>query len=92
MLAIPINAPNPEAAHAFINFIMDPQIAADITKHVCYASPNQAAMSLIDPEITSDPAIFPPDDVEKKLWVSTVVPPRVDRHMTRLWTSVKTGR
>ena len=92
MLAIPVDAPNPDAAHAFINFVMDPQIAADITNHVWYASPNQAAMPLIDEEITADPSIFPPEDVEGKLWVSTLVPPRVDRLMTRLWTSVKTGR
>ena len=92
MLAIPNDAPNPEAAHAFINFIMDPQIAADITNYVWYASANQAAMPLIDPEITSDPAVFLPQEVEDKLWVSKVVPPWVDRQMTRLWTSVKIGR
>lgn len=92
MLAIPVDAPNPDAAHAFINFVLEPQIAADITNYVWYASPNQAAMSLIDPEITADPGIFPPAAVKENLWVAKVHPPRVDRLMTRLWTSVKTGR
>ncbi len=92
MLAIPTDAPNPEAAHAFINFVLDPQIAADITNYVWYASPNEAAMPLIDAEIVSDPGIFPPSEVKENLWVAKVQPPRVDRLMTRLWTSVKTGR
>ena len=51
MMAIPADAPNPEAAHAFINFIMDPQITADITNYVCYANANAASMPLVDPEI-----------------------------------------
>ena len=40
MMAIPSDAPNPDAAHAWINFIMDPQVTADITNYVCYANAN----------------------------------------------------
>ena len=68
MMAIPADAPNPEAAHACINFIMDPQITADITNYVCYANANAAAMPLVDPEIVGDPAIFPPAEVRAKLF------------------------
>jgi len=92
VMAIPADAPHPDEAHAFINFIMDPQITADITNYVWYASANKAAIPLIDPEITSDPGIFPPPDVLDKLFADKPQPPSADRMVNRLWTSVKTGR
>ena len=45
MAAIPADAPNPEGAHAFLNFVMDPQISADITNHVWYANANAASLA-----------------------------------------------
>ncbi len=92
VLAIPADAPHPEEAHAFINFIMDPQITADITNYVWYASANKEAMPLIDEEITSDPGIFPPQEVLDNLFADKPQPPSADRLVNRLWTSVKTGQ
>lgn len=92
MMAIPVDAPNPDAAHKFINFIMDAQITADITNYVWYANGNAASMPLVDPEVTGDPGIFPPEDVKKKLWSSTVYGQKTDRVITGLWTKVKTGQ
>lgn len=92
MMAIPVDAPNPDAAHKFINFIMDAQITADITNYVWYANGNAASMPLVDPEVTGDPGIFPPEDVKKKLWSSTVYGQKTDRVITGLWTKVKTDQ
>lgn len=92
MLAIPADAPNPDAAHAFINFVMDAQITADITNYVWYANGNAASMELVDEEITSDPGIFPTEAAKAGLWASTVYDARTDRTVTRLWTRVKTGQ
>lgn len=92
MLTIPVDAPNPDAAHQFINFVMDAQITADITNYVWYASANAAALPLIDPEITGDPGIFPTQAAKAKLWGSKVQSPKYDRAMTRQWTSVTTGQ
>jgi putrescine transport system substrate-binding protein len=92
MMAIPADAPNPEGAHAWINFIMDPQITADITNYVWYASANAAAMPLVDPEIAGDPAIFPPPEVVAKLFPTVTHDARTDRMITQLWTRVKTGQ
>ncbi len=92
MLAIPADAPNPEAAHAFINFIMDAQITADITNYVWYANGNAASMALVDEEITSDPGIFPTEEAKANLWASSVYDARTDRTISRLWTRVKTGQ
>lgn len=92
MAAIPADAPNPEGALAFLNFVMEPQIAADITNFVWYANANAASWPLIDPEVSGNPAIFPTPEVLKKLYANPMRDPRTDRVMTRLWTSVKTGQ
>ena len=92
MMVIPADAPNAENAHAFMNFVMQPQITADITNYVWYANANAASMELVDPEIASDPAIFPPAEVRANLFPTKVRDARTDRLMTRLWTTVKTGQ
>ncbi len=92
MMAIPADAPNPDAAHAFINFVMDAQITADITNYVWYANGNAASMPLVDEEITSDPGIFPSEEAKANLWAAKVNDARTDRLITRLWTAVKTGQ
>ena len=92
MAAIPADAPNPEGALAFINFVMEPQIAADITNHVWYANANAASWPLIDPEISGDPSIFPPAEVRAKLFPTVAHDARTERLLTRLWTGLKTGQ
>ncbi|MBL4807914.1 MAG: polyamine ABC transporter substrate-binding protein [Rhodobacteraceae bacterium] len=92
MLAIPADAPHPENAHAFINFVMDAQITADITNYVWYANANAASMPLVDPDITSDPGIFPTEAASAGLWGATVYDARTDRTVTRMWTRIKTGQ
>lgn len=92
MLAIPADASNVDAAHKFINFIMDPQITADITNYVWYASANKSSLPMINPEIIADEGIFPPDNVKENLFPATVKTPKGDRSITRLWTRVTTGQ
>ncbi|PZQ51215.1 MAG: spermidine/putrescine ABC transporter substrate-binding protein PotF [Rhodovulum sulfidophilum] len=92
LMAIPADAPNPEAALAWINFIMDPQVTADITNYVWYANANKASMPMVDAEIRDDPAIFPTPEVLAKLFPTQVYDARTDRTMTRLWTQAKTGQ
>lgn len=60
-LAIPKDAPNPELAHVFIDYILDPQVGADIANFTAYGSPNQVSIDagLIDEEYLSNPAIYP---------------------------------
>jgi len=91
MMAIPVDAPHPDAALQFINFVMDAQITADITNYVWYANANKASMALVDPEIVADPGIFPTDAAKARLWAAQVYDARTDRLVTRLWTRVKTG-
>ena len=92
MLAIPVDAPNPEGAHAFINFIMDPQITADITNYVWYANANAASMEFVDEEIRNDPAVFPPAETIARMWQLQPYDVRTSSTLNRLWTRVRTGQ
>ncbi|MFT3973246.1 MAG: polyamine ABC transporter substrate-binding protein [Amaricoccus sp.] len=92
LMAIPADAPNPEGALAWMNFIMEPQITADITNYVWYANANTAAMPLVEDDIKNDPAIFPPAEILAKLFPTVVYDAKLDRVMTRLWTKVQTGQ
>ncbi len=92
MMAIPADAPNPDNAHAFINFILEPEIAAAITEYVVYANPNLAANAFLDPAIRDDPAIYPDQEVMENLYVAEEKPLAVQRVRTRVWNRVKSGR
>ncbi len=92
MMTIPAGAPNAANAHALMNFLMRPDIIADVTNYVWYANPNKAADEFVDPEILGDTSIYPTEDVMKKLYLMEGRPQDAQRLMTRTWTSVKSGR
>lgn len=92
MLAIPSDAPHPDNAHKFINFVMQPQIAADISNYVWYANANAASFDLINAEVTEDPAIYPSDEVKAKLFATRSYSAKFSRLLTRAWTRIKTGQ
>jgi len=92
MLAIPKDAKHPEAAYAFINYLLDPKVAAANTNFIHYANPVSAATPLVDEAIRNDPTIYPPAEVAAKMFTYSINPPEVDKLYTRLWTEIKTGR
>ncbi|MEX2026113.1 MAG: spermidine/putrescine ABC transporter substrate-binding protein, partial [Pirellulaceae bacterium] len=65
-MAIPKAARNKRLAHAFINFLLEPEIAARNAKFVSFPSPNLAAREMLDAEILADPAIYPPEPVLRR--------------------------
>ena len=91
MLAIPKDAKHVDNALAFINYLLEPQVAADNSNTVSYPNINVKSTALVKKEITGDPTIYPPDDVRAKLFTFAIVPPDVDRQYTRIWTQLKTG-
>jgi putrescine transport system substrate-binding protein len=91
MMAIPKDAPHPDNAFAFIDYVLRPDTIAAISKAVAYANPNVAATPLVDAALRDDPAIYPPQDVRRRLFFDTPVSAQYDRLRTRAWTRVKTG-
>jgi putrescine transport system substrate-binding protein len=91
MLAIPRDAPHPDNAHQFINYILRPDVIAEITNAVSYPNPNLAAAALVDPEIRDDPGIYPPVAVMQRLYIDEPAPRGYERARTRIWNRVKSG-
>lgn len=92
MLAIPADAKHSDNAHAFINFLLQPEIMAAITNHVWYANGVPASKASTEQAILEHPGIYPADATMAKMFTFAVVPPKLDRIYTRTWTAVKTGK
>ncbi|WP_290589542.1 polyamine ABC transporter substrate-binding protein [Arenimonas sp. SCN 70-307] len=92
LMAIPADAPHAANAHAFINYLLKPEVAAGIVGYVSYASPNTAALPLVDPEIAGDPGVYPSAEVMDKLVDPVTLPQETTRERVRAWTSIKTGQ
>ncbi|MEP0322898.1 MULTISPECIES: polyamine ABC transporter substrate-binding protein [Hyphomicrobiales] len=88
---IPSDAPHPDAAHAFIDFMMRPESAAANSNYVYYANGNLESQSLLYEDVIGDPAIYPGQQTIDVLYTTTSHPPRVQRIVTRAWTNVKSG-
>lgn len=87
-LAIPTVAKNTGAAHLFINYILEPQVGADIVKTVGYASANAAAKPLIPADILNDANIYAPEDVLKRCEIMAGIG-KAGVQIDKLWTRIK---
>jgi putrescine transport system substrate-binding protein len=92
MLAIPKDAPHPEAAYAYINYIMEPKVIADISNFKRYANANLASQPYVLESVKDDPAIYPPPQLREKLAVQLADSPEQTRVITRMWEKFKTGQ
>jgi len=90
-MAIPVDAPNVDAAHTFLNFILDAQNMADASNYVYYANGNLASQALLVEDVIGDTAIYPDAATLEKLYTTTPYGSRVQRTVTRLWTKIKSG-
>ncbi|WP_448380320.1 ABC transporter substrate-binding protein [Gloeomargarita sp.] len=90
-MAIPKGAPHVQLAHQFINYLLDPQVAAQIANYTRYATPNQTAIAqkLIRAADLQNPAIYPPPEVMAKLTVLQDVPPAALKLYEAAWNAVK---
>ncbi|UTH34089.1 polyamine ABC transporter substrate-binding protein [Ectopseudomonas hydrolytica] len=92
LLAIPKDAKNVDEAHAFINYLLRPDVIAKISNYVAYANPNLKATELVDEGVRENPGVYPSAEVMAKLYVAEERTPEVQRWLTRDWTRIKSGR
>lgn len=92
MLAIPKDAGNVANAHAFINYLLRPEVIAKVSDYVGYANPNTDATALMDPKVSGNPGIYPSDEVISKAFVSADLPDNIQRLITREWNRIKSGQ
>jgi len=92
MLAIPADAKHPQNAHAFIDYLMDPQVAANNSNFVNYANGNAKSFAMVNDTVKNDPGIYPTPEVKAKLFPSLAYSEDFTRQMTRMWTKFTTGK
>ena len=92
MLAIPADAPHPDNAHQFINYLMEPAVIAAISNYVAYANGIAASFELIDEAVRTDPSVYPTPEVKAKLYPSLAESQEYSRLSNRAWTTVRTGQ
>ncbi|TVO35739.1 polyamine ABC transporter substrate-binding protein [Vibrio algivorus] len=92
MMAIPADAKNVQAAHVFLNYLMTPEVIANITNEVSAANGNQAATPFVNQDISNNAGIYPDEATLKNIYTISDLPAKTQRVMTRTWTKIKTGR
>ena len=91
VMVIPADSPNPDGAHQFLNYLMEPEVIAKCTNYTNYAHANKAALAFTDKAVLEDPAVFPSDDIMVRLWVQATASNKAERARTRAWNKIKTG-
>jgi len=92
IMAIPKDAPHPEAALLWIDHILDPPVVAGISDFIFYANPNKSSWPLMNATVRDNPVIFPPSDVMQRLIAVAPKTPRFVRMRNREWTQAKAGQ
>ena len=87
-LAITANAPNPDAAHKWMNWILEPEVGAWISNYVRFATPNQASIPFITKEDLKNPSIYPSEEVRDKLFYLKD-PGEKMKLLDQAWTRIK---
>ena len=90
MLAIPKDAPHPDSAYAFINFVMTPEVIGEITNFKGYANANAVAQPLAS--VKNDPGVYPTADMMPKLSVQMADSADQTSAITRVWEKFKAGQ
>ena len=90
-IAIPRDAPDGDAALAWLDFLMDPAVIAANSNALFVENGNAAATPLLSPAVRDDPGIVPPPAVERTLYTPVLRPLALRRVMSRLWIRIKSG-
>jgi putrescine transport system substrate-binding protein len=90
--AIPKDAKNVDAAHAFIDYMLKPEVAAKNSNFLGYANGNLASQKLIDKSVLDDKTVYPDAATLATLYVVTARDQRTTRLANRIWTKIKTGQ
>jgi len=91
-LAIPADAPHPGNAHAFIDYLLRPEVAAANSNFVNYATANTAALGQVNEDLRNDAGIYPTPEVKERLQPNLAKSAEFTRLLNRSWTKFVTGR
>ena len=78
-------------AYLFIDYLLRPEVIAACTDYTGYANANKAATPLVDPSISSDPAVYPDAETLSRLYTPKPQTSEQESALNRIWTQIKTG-
>jgi len=87
-LVIPSSAPNPDAAYAWINLMLEPEVAAAMMQRLFFATPSRTAYALLPEDFKADTTLFPPGDILAKC---EGIAPETEELFDRYWTQLTSG-
>jgi putrescine transport system substrate-binding protein len=90
-MCVPADAKNVDNAHKFLEFLLKPEVIAGCTNFINYANANIPSKKFVNPEILSDPAIYPDAETMKRLWIPKALNDEQDKALTRAFTEIKSG-
>lgn len=91
-MVIPADAPHVDNAHAFINYLLKPEVIARASNYLFYANGNKDAMPFIDKAIAEDKTIYPDQAMRDKLFIKALAPQRLQKAVNRMWTNLKSKK
>lgn len=89
--AMPMDAPNVDNGHRFIDYLLRPEVIAACTNFTGYGNANKAAAPFVDPAILADPAVYPDAASIARLYTPLPQTPEQESDMNRAWADIKTG-
>jgi putrescine transport system substrate-binding protein len=90
-MVIPADSPNYAGALKFINFMMRPDISAEVTRFIGFASGNAAALALLEPSLRANSIVYPPAEIRARFAIERVYTPDEMRTFNRAWQRFRTG-
>ena len=90
-MSIPAKSKNPSGAHRFIDYMLRPDVIADVTNAVFYANANAAASPYVNPDILNDPNFYPPPELVARLYSEKTLDEGLKRQRSELWEAMKSG-
>lgn len=88
---IPADAPHPDNAYTFINYILRPKVLAAISDYTFYANASETAREYMNPRVLNDTGIYPDESTWAIMYPIKSAAPKEERNRTRAWARVKTG-
>jgi putrescine transport system substrate-binding protein len=92
VMAIPTSAPHLDNAYKWIDYLLDPKVAAASSNFVGYANGNAKSREFLDKDVAGNPNIYPPDAVMANLYTISAADRQYEQARTRTWTTIKTGK
>ncbi|WP_254567733.1 PotD/PotF family extracellular solute-binding protein [Oscillatoria sp. HE19RPO] len=88
-MVIPRSAPNVQGAYAWMNFMFQPRVAADLIERLYFATPNRAAYNLLSQELRENPTLFPPESVLERCQGILPLSTEKEKEYARYWIRLK---